>query len=235
MSALVVPARFNGPERSGNGGYTAGLLAATLDGTGAVEVTLRSPVPLDTPLRPVLADGSARLLDGETLVAEARGVDDFGLEVPDGVGPDDARAAMGRYRGRSGGPFSRCFVCGLDRDDALGVFAGPVEGNDVVATTWTPDPELAGAGGIVPAEIVWSVLDCPTYFAAYRDEEGTISFLARLTGRLEGEVRAGEEHVVIAWPLGVDGRKREAGAAVLSGAGTVLARARALMIEPRAG
>jgi hypothetical protein len=39
--------------------------------------------------------------------------------------------------------------------------------------------------------------------------------------------------VVIAWPIGTDGRKRLAGSAVLSGDGEQLAVARALLIEPR--
>ncbi len=232
--SVVVPARFNGPRESGNGGYSAGALAGALGGSGAAEVTLRRPVPLDKPLRAVVEDGTARLLDGEALIAEARTADELELEVPPAIGLDPARAARRRYRGQRGGPFSCCFVCGLDRDDALGVFAGPVEGSDLVTTTWTPDEELAGDDGAVRPEIVWAVLDCPAYFAAYRGEEGTISYLARLTARLEGRVAAGEEHVVTAWPLGVDGRKREAGVAVLSPGGEVLARARALMIEPKA-
>jgi hypothetical protein len=40
---------------------------------------------------------------------------------------------------------------------------------------------------------------------------------------------------VIAWPIEIDGRKRLAGAAVLSSAGVPLAVARGLMIEPRGG
>ena len=60
-----------------------------------------------------------------------------------------------------------------------------------------------------------------------------MSFLGRLAVRIEGTVAAGEEHVVISWPIGVDGRKRQAGAALLSADGSPLAVARALMIEPR--
>ena len=45
---------------------------------------------------------------------------------------------------------------------------------------------------------------------------------------------AGEEHVVMAWPIERDGRKHHAGAAVLSADGDVLAVARALLIAPRA-
>jgi len=232
---VLVPTRFNGPGQSGNGGYSAGAIAALLGGAEPVEVTLRRPIPLDTRLEGIVEDGSARLMVDETLIADGRRDPAFELEVPAPVSVEQARVAMEDYRGQRGGPFSRCFVCGLDREDALGVFAGPVADSDLVATTWRPDPALAGDDGNVRAEIVWAVLDCPTYFAAYRDEEGTISFLARMTGMLEAPVRAGVEHVVIAWPLGTEGRKREAGSAVLSAGGEVLAWARALMIEPRPG
>ena len=55
-----------------------------------------------------------------------------------------------------------------------------------------------------------------------------MSVLARLTARIEAPIVAGEEHVVIAWPLERDGRKRHAGSAVPSADGHVLAVARAL-------
>jgi hypothetical protein len=229
---LIVPARFNGPLENGQGGYAAGLVAGCLE--GPVEVTLRRPVPLDTPLSAAVEDGSVRVLDGDDLIAEGAAVPDFELEVPDPVGVEDAREAMGRYRGLPDGPFCRCFVCGRAREDGFGVFAGVLEGRPMVASIWTPPPDTADAEGSVRPEFVWAVLDCPTFFAAYRDEELPISFLARLTARIDAPVAVGEEHVVIAWPLEAEGRKRYAGSAVLSAGGEVLARALALMIEPRA-
>lgn len=53
MDALVIDARFNGPVGSGNGGYTAGLVASRLAAPPGhtAQVTLRVPPPLDTPLR----------------------------------------------------------------------------------------------------------------------------------------------------------------------------------------
>lgn len=57
---------------------------------------------------------------------------------------------------------------------------------------------------------------------------------ARLAGRMDAPAVAGDEHIVMAWPIGADGRKRHAGAAVVSPQGRVLAVARALLIEPRA-
>lgn len=228
---LSIPARFNGPLASGNGGYSAGVVAGFLG--GAAEVSLRSPVPLDTPLDVVRENGSVRVLDGDTLVAEARPLPELEVEVPEPVSPEVAHRAAQRYRGLPDGPFSRCFVCGRAREDSLGVFAGEVEGRELVASPWTPPPWAAGESGHVLPELVWAVLDCPTFFAAYLGEELPISFLVRLGARIGAPVIAGEEHVVIAWPAGSDGRKRRAGSAVLSREGEVLAAAEALMVEPR--
>jgi hypothetical protein len=150
------------------------------------------------------------------------------------VSPHEARLAAAGYRGRSDGLFSRCFVCGRAREDAFGVFAGAAEGRQLVASPWTPPSWTAGAAGRVLPEFVWAVLDCPTYFALYMNGELPMSVLARLTARIDAPVLAGEEHVVIAWPIEVDGRKHHAGSAVLSAEGKPLAVARALLIEPRA-
>jgi hypothetical protein len=229
---ISVPSRFNGPLTSGHGGYCSGVIAGFVE--GPAEVTLRSPVPLDTPLDVVRENGGAvRVLEGDTLVAEARSVPELTLEVPEPVDVDEARQAKSRYRGKPDDLFGRCFVCGRGREDALGVFAGTVEGREVVASPWTPPEWTADDSGEVLPEFIWAVLDCPTYFAVYNGPEFPVSFLGRLTARIEAPVAVGEEHVVIAWPIGTDGRKRKAGASVLSPEGTPLAVARALMIEPR--
>jgi hypothetical protein len=231
--SLRIPSRFNGPLDSGNGGYSAGAIAAFVQ--GSAEVSLRAPVPLDKPLEVARADdGSVRALDGEKLVAEARPVSDLGVEVPPTVSRQEARAATERYRGLPDGIFSRCFVCGPAREDALGVFAGAIEGRHVVASPWTPPRWAADPSGAVRPEFVWAVLDCPTYFATYMDEGLGRGVLARMAARIDAPVLADDEQVVVAWPIEVDGRKRHAGSAVLSGDGKPLAMARALLIEPRA-
>jgi hypothetical protein len=231
---VSIPRRFNGPLESGNGGYCSGVVAGFLE--GAAEVTLRRPVPLDAPLDVVREDdGSVRVLHGEALVIEARSAHGLEVEVPAPVSPDEARLAATRYRGRPEGLFSRCFVCGRAREDAFGVFAGAVEGRRQVASPWTPPSWTADAAGQVLPEFVWAVLDCPTYFALYPSGELPMSVLARLTARIDAPVLAGDEHVVIAWPIETDGRKRHAGSAVLSRDGEALAVARALLIEPRTG
>jgi hypothetical protein len=232
VAEIIVPSRFNGPLDSGQGGYTAGVLAGFLP--GAVEVSLRRPVPLDTPLD-VAREGerSVRVLDGDALIAEGREAPEFELEVPPPVSRDEARRAREDYRGLPHGLFSRCFVCGRARDDAFGVFAGSVQGRELVASTWTPPDWTAGSNGHVLPEFIWAALDCPTYFALYTSGELPMSVLARLTARVDAPVVVGTEQVVIAWPLEAEGRKRHAGAAVLSPEGETLAVAQALLIEPR--
>jgi hypothetical protein len=229
-----IPGRFNGPLGSGNGGYSSGVIAGFVE--GPAEVSLRSPVPLERPLEVIRGDDlSVRVLDGETLVAEAQPAKPLDLDVPAAVTPQEARAATSRYRGLPDGEFSRCFVCGRARDDAFGVFAGAVDGREVVASPWTPTSWSADPTGTVLPEFVWAVLDCPTYFATYLDEDLLPAVLARVACRIEAPVVAGEEHVVIAWPIEAVGRKRHAGSALLSRHGKPLALSRALLIERRAG
>jgi hypothetical protein len=230
--SISIASRFNGPLDSGNGGYSAGMLATFVE--GPAEVSLRRPVPLDTPLDVTREDdGSVRMLHGDELIADGRPAPAFAIDVPAPVSLTEARDASTRYRGKSEGVFSRCFVCGRGREDAFGVFAGAVEGRRLIASPWTPPDWTADAAGHVLPEFVWAVLDCPASFAPYMDREMPLSMLARFTVRIDAPVRTSQEHVVIGWPLELDGRKHHAGSAVLSSEGTVLAAARALLIAPR--
>src|SRR6266487_5469322 len=90
---LVIAPRFCGPPDSGNGGYVCGLVAARVD--GLAEVTLRRPPPLATAMTVERDDdGSVRVLDGHTLVAEGIPVrDSLAMELPGAVSIQDARAA----------------------------------------------------------------------------------------------------------------------------------------------
>ncbi|HEX4670550.1 MAG TPA: hypothetical protein VH275_11335 [Solirubrobacterales bacterium] len=230
---ITVSRRFNGPQESGNGGYSSGLIANHLD--GPVEVSLRSPVPLDDPLDVIKVDEVSLLVrHQETLVAEARSVPEIDVAVPAPVGLEEAGRASQNYRAAGDGLFSSCFVCGPAREDSFGVFAGQVEGRKVVATPWTPPAWTAEAAAEVRPEFVWAVLDCPTYFACHLEQELTLSMLVRQSAEVRAPILAGEDHIVMAWPIELEGRKRLAGAAVLSPGGEILAVAEVLLIEPRA-
>lgn len=204
MTTLTIPGRFNGPPGSGNGGVTCGLLAQA---TGLSEVTLRTPPPLDTPL--ALRDHG--LYDGEQLVAQAAPamVD---LVPPPPVGVAEAHAATSRYGGHLAHPFPTCFVCGPEHPTGLRLFAGSV-GGGIVATPWTPtepDPVMT-----------WAALDCPSGWSV--DIIGRPMVLGRMACRVDGLPTPGEEHVVLGWHRGDEGRKVHTGSALYSAGGRLLA------------
>ena len=221
---LVIDRHFRGPTQSANGGYTCGILASLFH--GPVEVTLRLPPPLDRPLDTRWDDGRSRIevVDGEALVAEAEPTE-LAMEVPNPVSFDEAAAAA-LPEGDKESAFPECFVCGWSRADGLGIYAGPVAGSDVVAAPWTPRPEH------VAPEFVWAALDCPGAYAVHRGERG-MPLLGRLAARVDHLPHAGEPCVVMAWPLGGDGRKLYAGTAVFGEDGRLLGVARATWVTPR--
>lgn len=216
--AIVVERRFRGPDESGNGGYCAGLFALAYGGD-VVEVTLRLPPPLETPLE-LRGD---KVLAGEDVVAEVCAAE-LDLAPPEAVTVEAARTAE---RPDLGSPFPNCFVCGHARgSDALHIHAGPVEGRDLVAATWRVAEDTVGP------EFVWAALDCTGAYATGVPGRGTV-VLGRLAARVDRVPEAGEECVVVGRPLGSDGRKHGAGTAVYSAAGELLGLGRALWIEPR--
>jgi hypothetical protein len=216
--AIVVDRRFRGPDESGKGGYSAGLFAAALGGD-VVEVTLRLPPPLETPL----AVRGEEIVAGEDVVATVR-AGELHVDPPEPVSFDAARAAESPDLGS---PFPQCFVCGHARGtDALHIHAGPVEGLDVCAATWQVASDAVGP------EFVWAALDCPGAYATGVPGRSTV-VLGRLAARVERVPEPGERCVVVAWPLGSEGRKHAAGTALFSDEGELLGIARALWVEPR--
>lgn len=212
---MRIAARFNGPVGSGNGGVTAGRLAAYV-GAEVVEVTLRRPPPLDRDLRVDASGGTARLYDGELLVAEA--VPSSGpLDAGAQVGLEAARTAEASFGGLTQHPYPTCFACGTERDDGLGLRPGPV-GDGVVAGVWTPDSDD-------PA-LLWAALDCPGGWS-WPDLPNHPLVLGRIALQRLGPVAPGRPHVVTGWTTGQEGRKVHTGTALRSAEGELLAVARA--------
>ncbi len=229
---MRIPAGFNGPPDSANGGYTCGLVAAALGATPA-EVSLRAPPPLERELAVERTAGGVTVRDGETVIAEGRATEppthDTAPVSPGAAG----QAAHGGYAAWTAAhPFPTCVVCGPDRDDGFGVFPGAL-GDGRFAATWTPDPALAGEDGAVRPECVWAALDCPTSAPVANFGEGPPIVLARLAASLDAPVRVGEPHALVSWALGRDGRKREAACVLFDAQGSALAHSRALWIELR--
>jgi len=238
MRTMTIARRFRGPPNSGNGGYVCGMLARHI--SGAAEVVLRAPPPLDTELDVVeteagrweLRRGAATIAIGRSTTLDinrlerATYAEAIEAEKNTPVKPHQHLLPM-------------CFVCGPDRvrGDGLRLFAGPLARQDAVvfAVPWIPDPSLAAADGLVTTEFVWSALDCPTGYVCQFDRE-TLGFnglpilLGTLSARIEGRPRPGERCVVTSWQTGREGRRLIGEAALFGEQENLLAFGRAVWI-----
>lgn len=224
--------RFCGPSRSGNGGYVCGRIAALL-GIPA-RVRLCAPPPLDQELSLNIDEHRhAELLAGDTLIATAQPARPLTLDILQPCTQTDAEAAARRFIGHEHHSFPRCFVCGPQRKagDGLRIFAGAVDGRDIVASPWTPDVMLATADGRIDPVFVWAALDCPSAFAIWPEDRSKTVVLGEFSVHIEQVPQAGEPHRIIAWPIAIAGRKRLAGSALFDAQDRLLAWAEATWIE----
>lgn len=232
---LTVPRRFRGPETSGNGGYTAGLLASLLlDGLSAgrglaVTVRLRTPPPLDRPLDVVIDGSTAVARSGQTVVAEAS-MSSAPLEPVPPVTYRRAVDASRAYAGHQRHPFPGCVVCGPERlpYDGLRLFAGPTEPGRT-ACPWRPAESIADASGLVPTELVWAALDCPGGWTA--DVGGRPMVLGTMTAQLRTLPVVGEECVVTGELRATSERRAETATSVYGADGRLIGSAYAVWVH----
>ncbi|MEQ8486944.1 MAG: hypothetical protein RIB46_21485 [Pseudomonadales bacterium] len=236
--SLIIPARFRGPPNSGNGGYVAGAVAEQFPGLaaadGVVQVTLRAPIPLDTPMPlTCTAENHLHLSLAGTLIAEAEPVH-LTVDVP---APPSFAAALAARGGSPSlmpnlnpllpdglGFHPVCVCCGADvaAGEGLRVFAAPVPGFDGVAAAWRPDRAFADADGRLPERLVWTALDCPGQFA-YMAAGIRTGLLGRMAARVLRPVSADADYVVIGWRIGIERRKHFAGTALFDADGALCA------------
>lgn len=217
---MIIGGRFNGPDGSGNGGYSAGVFATAVAGDGPVEVTLRRPPPLDVPLtvtpRP---DGADIGVPEGDLVAEVRRVAAFDATVP-AVSWAEAMQASLDYPGFTNHPFPACYVCGPDRADGLRIFPGRLSEG------------LTAAPFLVPTEVddpmCWAALDCPGGWAIIGP--GRPYVLGRIAAVVSAWPRPGAECVVTGRVVEVAGRRALVHSTLYDPAGQALAYARATWI-----
>ena len=229
MTTVRIDQRFRGPDTSGNGGYSCGVLARVLDGPS--EVTLRSPPPLDRDLQLQSDGNTATLTDGGTVIGTAQCLEGFDLDIPVRPTMDQAIAASRRYAGFQHHLYPECFVCGPDRKphDGLRIFTGPDSEARVVAGPWIPEEDYADSDQHVRAEFIWSALDCPGYFGLMKP--GLPALLGRMSAIVKTRIPIATPCIVIGWHIGSDGRKHSAGSALLGADGTTFAVAKSLWIE----
>src|SRR5262245_63222375 len=91
-NSIYIAEKFRGPPTSGNGGYVAGVFAAALTTSGAAEVTLRAPTPLEVALSVQHVEGALTITHSAILIAEAKRVE-LEMDIPNPASWDEALAA----------------------------------------------------------------------------------------------------------------------------------------------
>lgn len=227
---MIIDSRHNGPPGSGNGGWSAGTFAvaaqnAPLPTPGSrhprpdpdpVQVTLRRPPPLETPL--TLDAGEVRDPAGH-LIAEIATVAAFD-PVAEPVDLAIARAAAADYAGLVNHPFPSCFVCGPERADGLRIFPGPLSAGRTAAPFRVP----AGADVVT----TWAALDCPGGWSVIAP--GRPYLLGRISAVVLAAPRPGDECVVTGVLTRAQGRKAEVHSSLFAPDGSLLGYARATWI-----
>jgi len=123
METMTIPRRFRGPPNSGNGGYVCGMLARHI--TGAAEVALRAPPPLETGLSVVeVGVGLWELRQGTATIAIGRAATLEMSRLERATYAEAVEAEKHTPIKPHQHPLPMCFVCGPDRapGDGLRLF-----------------------------------------------------------------------------------------------------------------
>jgi hypothetical protein len=234
-SSVVIPSRWNGPRRYGNGGYSAGVFAR---GFGrSARVVLRRPVPVDRTLRIVTQGEESRVFARRRLIAEVTAWRDATALTPP-VRPtlDAAEDAAARHPWTGvRHVLSDCAICSPNRRDGLGVVPGVLaDAPDMLAAPFHTDSRLADplAPGIVSTEFVWAALDCPSFPAADL-VAGRVRLLGTIAVNRLRDVYVGESLVVVSWTLGAGVRSVRTASALLGPDGELIASAENVWVAPR--
>lgn len=131
MGTVVIPSTHSGPPGIGHGGYVAGLLTPHV--SGAAQVTLRRPAPLNVDLELSASETGWAISDASGVIADVT-ASTLELDIPPIPSLDEARTAEAGSPSRwyEKGVHPTCFGCALFRDDQIGlaIGVGPVDGRD---------------------------------------------------------------------------------------------------------
>lgn len=230
MEQTIIPAQFNGPDHSGNGGYVCGLIAAQLPGApGPRTTSLRKPPPLDLPLNWEMGEGTVSLVELPDTVIGSSTPGEFAEAALSCPTPEQAQAGLDAYPGFHHHPFDRCFTCGTQRTpgDGLRLFTGPI-GDSLVAAPWTAHEAFGGTGNQIIGPVMWAALDCPGGWAADFNKQPML--LGRMTAEVSRLPLVGEPCLSIGGLQRVDRRKFFTNTALYSLDGELLGRAEQIWI-----
>ncbi|GBF38766.1 hypothetical protein [Leptospira johnsonii] len=207
---MILPKRFCGPPKTGNGGFTAGILVEAVE-SDAAEIRLLNPTPVETSIlmesekgqRGTIYDSSKKILATLKSIADEE-FSEYKLPVVPDL--EEAKKISASYPGFTTHPFPTCFVCGPKREvnDGMRIFVGPAPQQNgfenLMVGHWLPDETLSSQNGFVRDAVIWGALDCPGGFSAVLDEPQLI-VLSKIRGKIIERPKIGENYTVVSWRL----------------------------------
>ncbi|PJZ24875.1 hypothetical protein CH352_11920 [Leptospira hartskeerlii] len=239
----VLSQRFCGPPKTGNGGFTAGILVEAVR-TNAAEIRLLNPTPVETSIIIESEKGQRGAIydDSKKVLATLKSItyEDFPeYKLPLVPDLDDTKKISAFYPGFTTHPFPTCFVCGPKREisDGMRIFVGPapeqIGFENLMAGHWLPDETVASENGLVRDAAIWGALDCPGGFSAVLDEPQLI-VLSKIRGKIIERPKIGENYTVVSWRLQKMSRAFKVMTAIFkSDSKRLMAIAEALWLAPR--
>ena len=238
---VIIDHRFRGPLDSGNGGYVCGAIATSgmydilkINRETPVQVTLKLPPPLDTPLQISATEGIASLNHQQDVIGVAE-VSGFEHDVPSPPSDSLIQESVNHYSPSVDKKMHECFVCGPKRKpkDGLRILPAPFDDTKQAVALWQTDETLDDGQGNVLDEITWAALDCPGYFA-HRNIDSRV-LLARMTAAIYSQPKIGKTYIALGWAMAQEGRKYFSGTALFNQQNDLIARSEQLWIELKTG
>src|SRR5689334_22335638 len=154
-TAITIPTHIHGYPDLAFGGYVAGMLADRVG--GEVRVDFRRGVPVRTPVQVTDTESGCVLTDSDGTVLAEASPGSVELAVTPPPTWEDAVVAS-RDSFAAGRAIPDCYGCGTANTPGRGLRLYPwrLRDQDLVAAAWVPDAELAGPGGHLTTENIWS-------------------------------------------------------------------------------
>lgn len=235
---FTIDRRFEGPTNITLGSHISGILfdEFTCD---TIEVSMQNPTPMGRALVLDTTDPDRVVMyDGDTVLNIARPAT-LDLDLPGPLSRAQVRQATNQGIEID---FPNCFGCGVARSaaDGLHLRSGIVEGQNLVAFEWVPNPTAVGvdAGQDIPKRMLVSALECPIARATSiggMKAADELAVLGRMTTRLDGRPKAGESCYFVGWTVERVGRRIEIAGALRGWDGAVFAMSRMTFVVLKDG
>ncbi len=230
QSWINIPAIFNGPPGSANGGVLIGALASLFKGSYVTR--LFAPPPLDTRMLIQASDHTSVEVKLKDKVIASAKVESFEPVILPAIGLENAEIAARKYVGLTPQyKYHHCYVCGMARPIADGLHIYPGKSDlDVYAAPWYPLAQHADKHGIIKPEFIVGALDCPSGIACMGSPPRLL-ILGTMWVKIVNDAPVDSYYYIVSRCDGIEGRKYYGSSVLYDRNDREIAHSRSIWIE----